>query len=361
MCRVTFPPAAVRLAGVIFLAALSAGCSPRGGAAGGQPGGEPPVPPNAADPAPGPAGGITFNGKVVDRATGKPVTGFARYVPVGPNPDGAKLVGPTGVPDTKVAEDGTFTLTVAPGPGAVCVVVRGGDYQDACVDPPAFFKDALGERAKQTGDRDWLRGVRGQNTRQEEFHAIHLINPDKAAATIQGELSVEPARRLAGTVTGPDGRPLAGAVVRGLPGDRTDPLPKAEFALPSPNPKRPRTLLAVLKKDRLIGTLEVKAQDKGPLELRLRPWASVTGRLVDAAGEPIAGATVWAGRKEGSAGGRVTTDEDGTFEVDALLPGETYHLTMTSRTGQFLVPDKPVTVEAKAGETKVGDLGVAVK
>ena len=107
-------------------------------------------------------------------------------------------------------------------------------------------------------------------------------------------------------------------------------------------------------------TLRVDGSDPGPINVRLEPLASLTGRLVDESGKP---------RKDGlmrllrivqepfvGANGelspplRATTDGDGRFRIDGIIPGTAYWLQTPA--GQFFDPD---FWTPKAGEKK--DLG----
>jgi hypothetical protein len=90
---------------------------------------------------------IPLSGRVIDQTTGKPVSAEVMYWPVYPNPHIVKGmsytaiagVGPFSQSITK--SDGTFSLGVLPGPGAVVVRISAGDdFEAAHVDAEAFFK-----------------------------------------------------------------------------------------------------------------------------------------------------------------------------------------------------------------------------
>jgi hypothetical protein len=324
--------------------------------------------------------GIPFHGKVIDKASGKPVTGGeVWYFALWPNPDAIKYTpslryGQFG--GALLEEDGTFTCPVLPGPGAVVVRLNGDHgYLPACVDPQAFFKDKLGDAARLTGDRDKLNLVgsipaytpRPSPYMQEEFPAITLINPDKDTEEIKREIALERAHRLKVAVLGADGKPLAGAKVRGAkqPWD-WETLRGADFTITGPNPHRarPRTVLVVHEASRQIGTLVVKGDETGPLEVRLRPWGTVTGRLLSADGEPCAGSIVDPIAADRSLAYppsmQLKTDKDGTFRIEGMMPGVKYQLRYA-----HVSPDGSIEgngmgniaegVTLKAGETR--DLG----
>src|SRR5262249_1387581 len=161
-------------------------------------------------------------------------------------------------------------------------------YVSAHVDPVAFFKEKLGEAARTTGDRErlWIVGAvppytpRPAMQLQDDFQAIVLLNPDPDTKEIKQAIALEPARKVKVTVVGADGKPLAGARVRGRKAAYDwETAPGAEFTLRGSGPEqpRPRTVLVVHEATRQIGTLPVKGDETGPLEVRLQPWGTVTG------------------------------------------------------------------------------------
>jgi hypothetical protein len=320
--------------------------------------------------------GIPFRGKVIDKATGKPVRGGeVWYLPLWPNADAIKLsqsirygAFSSATPD----EDGTFTCPVLPGPGAVTLRGHDNDYLPAGVDPVAFFKDKLGGAARGTGNGESLRTV-GANDytpgpqfhHQDEFQAIALINPDPGAKEIKEEITLRPARKLRVAVLGADGKPLSGLKVHGRKqvGERED-CPGSDFTVIRPDPKRPRTVLVVHEATQQLGTLALKGDEAGPLQVRLRPWGKVTGRLVNEDGEPCAGSFV-----SPTAGDRtisyppamqIKTDKDGHFRVEGMVPGVKYSLgyAHVSPEGRIEAKDLGVIAEGlvlKEGEAR--DLG----
>jgi hypothetical protein len=223
--------------------------------------------------------GIPFRGKVINKATGKPVSGgTVSYWAIWPNADAIKLTPSLRYGDfsrARIGEDGTFTCPVLPGPGAVTVTGQGEDYVSAGVDPPAFFNEKLGDAARGMGNQDRFMVVGaipaytpGPNPQlQDQFQAIVLIHPDEGAREIKQEIALEPAHKVNVTVFGADGKPLAGVKVRGRKeAFEWETWPGAEFTLSGLDPKKPppRAVLVVHEATRQIGTLEVTADEKGP-------------------------------------------------------------------------------------------------
>jgi hypothetical protein len=171
---------------------------------------------------------------------------------------------------------------------------------------------------------------------QETYQAIRLLKIDPAKPPDEQVIELTPAEPVRGRFADPDGKPLAGVKVRGLQqsGDSwSAPLPDAEFIARPPHPDRPRRLTFRHDGRKLVGTTVVTAGSAEPVEFKLEPWASVTGRLMDADGRPVARASVYApgGGHDRRATdsvpiGTVFTDANGRFTVDGLLPGVPYRL-----------------------------------
>ena len=92
-----------------------------------------------------------------------------------------------------------------------------------------------------------------------------------------------------------DGRPMAGAVVGGIPPADVaregwwQSREKAAFRVTGLTGRRIRVLSIHHEARRLAGSLAVRDNEPGPLIARLRPWGVVSGRLVDGDGRPRPG------------------------------------------------------------------------
>ena len=56
--------------------------------------------------------------------------------------------------------------------------------------------------------------------------------------------------------------------------------------VPALDPSKPRRVIVTHVGRRLIGTGYLKGDEAGPLTIRLRPWGTITGRVVDDEGQP---------------------------------------------------------------------------
>jgi hypothetical protein len=210
------------------------------------------------------------------------------------------------------------------------------------------------------------------------FHTYGVFDSGKGDKPLTLDLVLDPGLEVRGTLRDPDGKPVRGAVSWGLEHDpvnvnnwsyRNDLSYRARLeerrldgdtftarGLPG---NAPRTLSFVHEGRKLIGYVVVRGKEKGPLVVTLRPWGTLTGRLVGADGKPLAGVRVRLDRPAlpeswKPAGIQCLTDAAGRFRVEGLLPGETHGLTFSgAATGERR------RLTAAAGQTKdLGDIPV---
>jgi hypothetical protein len=308
--------------------------------------------------------GVLVQGRLTDKVTGKPVSGRLFYVPRPENPHlkNYPKFSAVSVNAAETEKDGSFTVVVVPGPGLLCAKAREDRYVRAEVKglgakPPILLTIS-------------------------SFHAIVPIDPsEKERKSLTCDIALDPGRTLNGCVLGPDGKPLDGVFAAGLTAaySATDGSPAkprltgGAFTVVGLIPGRPRTLVFWHEEKKLAQTVLVRGEEPGPLTIRLAPLGAVTGRLVDASGRPQVGASVQAPyssrQKETLPAelappypdvippvlplGEATTDGDGRFRLQGLLPGMKYDL-VAVKDGESLgklVED----VRFPSGETK--DLG----
>ena len=122
---------------------------------------------------------------------------------------------------------------------------------------------------------------------------------------------------------------------------------------------------------KLIGSVYLKGDEAGPLTVRLQPWGTVTGRIVDDEGQPRKGLSSAApGGIDAEAAraatailpgsdwnGGIRIGGDGRFRVEGLVPGLKYGA--SARTGFEALGDLFTDVTVAPGEVKdLGDLKV---
>jgi RNA polymerase sigma factor (sigma-70 family) len=272
--------------------------------------------------------GIWIEGKITDKVTGKPVRGAVEYFSLYSNRNLADYPGYDGtfLPDFGVGanEDGSYRVVGLPGPGLIAVWAR---------------KPYL--RAPERGDEY---GVKEPSLSTSPYHmtnpinytALARIDPPKGVESVKRDVALDPGWTFTGTVLSPDGKPLAGVRCFGLTGERRwehEPRKTAEFTVRGFNPSRPREVLFQHSGKGLVGVTQPPKANGGSVTVGLEPGASITGRLVDASGNPRAGIDLEvAFHLKGDSGfrsyspERIKTDREGRFRVEALLPGYEFRL-----------------------------------
>jgi RNA polymerase sigma factor (sigma-70 family) len=270
--------------------------------------------------------GVWIEGKVTGRATGRPLLARVQYLVVADNPHIREHPGyePTDTdPGWNVGKNGRYRVLGMPGPGVLAVQSS---------DPYLL----AGERDDPDGAKEMsLFTIPGVSA--VSCHAFARIDPPKDADTFHRDIALEPGQTYTGTVVGPDGTPLAGVQGSGLTGwaGWQEPvLETAWFTVRAFNPRRPRPVVFRHVQKGLVGVFEPPGDARKLVTVRLQPGASVTGRLVDAAGRPRAGVELdlsvraragawWDGY---SLPGKIKTGTDGRFRIDSLLPGDRFEL-----------------------------------
>jgi hypothetical protein len=263
----------------------------------------------------------------------------------------------------RTAADGSFTELAIPGPGLLCARADEEDrFLGADLTP---------------GYKSGLRILDG-------YHAVVPIDvPEKDPKAVTCDIALTPGRTLTGTVVGPDGKPLAGAYPGGLLGVWGGPLsfedrklPTAAFTLGGLDPGKPRFAVFIHPEKKVAKVQKFQGDEKDPVIVQLEPLASLAGRILDANGKPRAGLTVAAmmtplreDYKELAVellynypswskitNGEATTDNDGRFRVEGLVPGLKYLVNV--RDGADILTDytREVSSLESGKATDLGDL-----
>jgi RNA polymerase sigma factor (sigma-70 family) len=307
--------------------------------------------------------GIAIRGRVTDKETGKPIRrAQIAYCAVYPNPNTWDGLGDS---YATTGPDGSYTVVALPGPGLLAVTAPSPDYKymPALVtlkEMKAFYKTWAGPGDFAASYSETLllvatgaRAARGLI--QENYSALVLIEPDKKAERLTRDVALLPALTRKGSVTGPDGKPLAGATVYGLVPHpfAYSTLTTADFTVGGIHPKRTRQLLFIHKEKGLGHYQAIRGDEKGTLTVRLQPLGSASGRVVDKNGQPLPGLllNVNRSRLSGPGGTQVKTDKEGRFRAAGLVPGQKYDL----REANSVRPGGKPDIVVEPGKNK--DLG----
>ena len=103
------------------------------------------------------------------------------------------------------------------------------------------------------------------------------------------ELQVDPGRTVKGTIVGPDGQPIVGGVeihtLDVFQGPQQTPRNSSTFEVKG-LPSGAYRLDFFHAGRKLAGSLRLKGDETGDLTVKLQPWGTVIGRVVDEEGKP---------------------------------------------------------------------------
>jgi RNA polymerase sigma factor (sigma-70 family) len=313
--------------------------------------------------------GIPFRLKVVDDA-GEPVDADVEYHFVTPNPHFDACLGNGAYnnvwPLSRASRraKGLYEGIAIPGPGAVLVKTPGRpNYRPARVDPKAFFAPGKTDWTLQDlyttyGSEDTLSlgGVLLQN----DYAAIVLVNSPTDSKPLELSTTVGLVKPREVTILDPEGHPVVGVQTEGLtwePYDREPRLRAASFAITNLHAVRGRRITFVKEDRKLIGFLLARADGEAPYTVRMKPWATVTGRIFDENGQPLTAVgsptkqqipailgmkirSKLASHDDPDAGELhdLNTDFDGRFRIEKLFPGQRYSAAVYRGIGWYAGP-----------------------
>jgi RNA polymerase sigma factor (sigma-70 family) len=332
------------------------------------------------------ARGTIVRFRLIDKETGRPVRGGVQYSPLTDSPYWAEATRlEPGVLPPRVffymhatERDHSIQFVAYPGPGLICAHAGWGNrrYLNARLDPE---DEKNGHYPGMKGDP--LNGF------ALIVPGYRRIDPKPTARQLVFDIVLDPGRSLKGTVVDPAGRPVDGATVWGLgvsvmpqrtlqQGEQI--LESAAFTAAGMERDKAYTLVFVHRGRKLIGQQVMRPEDKSPLTVRLAPWGTLTGRLVDTDGKPLADVKVRL-KYPNSLGSVIpdsisavkhaenlefATDRDGRFSVEGLLPNLDHELILAPASkpnGALAGSDSLKKLKTREGEKKdLGDITVKV-
>jgi RNA polymerase sigma factor (sigma-70 family) len=309
------------------------------------------------------ARGIELTVRVTDQATKAPVAGWVEYFTFRDNPALKDVKGFTAADRRGLdSADGVFKVVVPAGPGLVAFRSRVDRY------PVSVGLD----RFKDRMSGPFINTI-PHLCHPPNFTALAPVEPKADAQAAEVSIVLDAGKRVTGKVLGPDGKPLAGTVARGLQSGpqvfgvwERGPLKGAEFEAVGLDPKRARAVVFLHKEKKLAGAVRVTGGEKGPIEVTLRPWATLSGRLVDADGRPQADVRLSFVKNPDDPDPdgvgdlpdyEIKTDAGGRFRVSGFAPGLRYHLAAIA--SNRVIARVADGTQFKEGEEKdVGDVVV---
>jgi RNA polymerase sigma factor (sigma-70 family) len=320
--------------------------------------------------------GTIITGKVIDRATGKAVYGFAEtgvlhdncFAKEYPQFNASQLGRGNRV---NTMADGSFRIVTIPGP----VLLMGGTnprsdkelteslkYKPAVADakyPQYFPKLDVGSGiASYSVYPGGMSGVQGDSCK--------VLDIKPGTAVIHQDIFLERASALEVTIQDAEGRPVAGVWATDFTAQRfIGPLwiEDATFPVYDLEKRKPRLLVCYAPKGKLAGCRKLQGDEKPPLVMKLGATGSIKGRLLDTEGQPLAGVVVDVSYQEGEANKlnqimsgtkQIVTDADGAFAIDELIPDLKFEILVRRGNQRYEREDKgaETTIQLKPGESR---------
>jgi RNA polymerase sigma factor (sigma-70 family) len=306
--------------------------------------------------------GIVVRGRVRDKATGRPVPGHVNVYALADNPHVREFPGyaESGEPRVPVGDDGRFEVVALPGRSII-----------ACTSDRARYRLGVGAAAIYGYDpRSRTISAVPNRCDADDYHALAEVDLLPGAESPTVDLQVDPGRIVALTTVDPEGRPIGGTMASGLIDQYPPNLSRQEsptFEVRALDPTQPRRVTITYAGRKLAGSVYLKGDEAGTLTVRLRPWGTITGRVLDADGAPRANIPVretkdvlfqWPAEPYGLLPGDIRTGDDGQFRIEGLVPGLKYSASAPGPVTSFDVLFRDVIVAP--GEAKeLDDLKVA--
>jgi RNA polymerase sigma factor (sigma-70 family) len=270
--------------------------------------------------------GVLVKGRVTDKATGRPVQAVVEYFAFMDNPNLKDVKRSWSSQVISSRKDGSFTLAALPGRGIVAArtdeMRRGAYLNGKGASAIAGLNPQFGG-SFMTAPYICMPG---------RFDTLVGIEPDAKADSVDCDVQLDSGKTVRGTILDPDGKPLAGVRIRGpfWSDVRIEDLKSAAFTLPAVNPDKPAAYFFEHPKKHLAAAVLLKGDEPEGFSVKLKPTATVTGRLVTPDGEPVGKVGIhgrleagqlnmtypWNGFFFGS-----PTDADGRFKIEGLLAG----------------------------------------
>lgn len=288
--------------------------------------------------------GIVVRGRVTEKGTGRPVMGYINYYAFADNPH---LKDYPGFAEGDAAhaypdEQGRYTLVALPGRGIIGVRDEGGRSR-----PVADYKQIPGFDPKDFEPQLEAFRTVPEDASIRNFHVLAIVDFAPGSRGVTRDIETDPGRSVDVEVVGPDGRPVGEIIVKGtsaLFATSPEPHPSPRFTVHALAPGDPRRVVVSHKERKLIGSVFLKGDEAGPIVVKLEPWGTVRGRIVDDEGRPRKGMFLMQPMGYVKAhpetndilpgsdwNNGVRADDDGRFVVEGLVPG--LHYGADSRAG----------------------------
>jgi RNA polymerase sigma factor (sigma-70 family) len=259
--------------------------------------------------------GVWVTGRIIDKATGKPVRAQITYFVYLDNP-ALKASYSARLPmDTYhfTSKDGTFQRVAFPGAGVLA----------ARASEDLYVFGAGVDRFKHKPENGFL-STNPHYAVPTNYHVLAEIDPAEGTRTLSCDLLLETGRSLTVTALGPDGKPLTDMKIAGLKDMaywETPPAQASTHTIHNLTAGKGRTLTFLNEKKWLAGQLVLRGDETSPQSVRLQPCGVLTGRIVNGDGEPWGECQLYG---VNFPKGYPRVGKDGRFRVEGLVPGTLY-------------------------------------
>jgi protocatechuate 3,4-dioxygenase beta subunit len=294
--------------------------------------------------------GVFAEGRVYDGQTDKPFTGEIRYYWFRDRKLEQEFPGLFyAMVDERYWTNGLgeFRVPVLPARGVLAFRYSGHDRDRDGIDrfPRGGGADAIGG-AEAMGSLNAFPTL-PHYLMPTDYERVAEVNPQADQKTVHVDLPLYASQPVKVRVLDAEGNPVTGCEIYGA-NQRWGWQPKsdAEFSIEDLKADERRKVLAFHRSRNLAGGAIAKRDAEQPIEIKLAPAGTISGRLIDADGLPITDAEVHADYdklKSGDMSGlwanhprlisnptHIPTDKDGRFQVEGLIPGWTYNAYATA-------------------------------
>jgi hypothetical protein len=224
-----------------------------------------------------------------------------------------------------IQPDGSYRLVVFPGPGAVAVAASPKrEFAAAMVDNrelERIFRDGQPHQGEQ-GIFTKV-GPRFGQVSPALYKAVSLIDPEEKTQAMVLGIGLQASVRLRGGLYDRDGQPVTGVrVMSGLTRGwrKSEIIDWSSFEILEMSPHEVRDVIFLHREKKLGKVLTVHGNQTEPLEVRLDPCGTISGRLVDKNGQPVPNKYL-----RSLCDSVISTDQTGRF-AEVLVPRARYSL-----------------------------------
>lgn len=298
--------------------------------------------------------GVVITGRAIDGRTNKPIPGVVEFLSLAKNSrlDDYKGFAGSGGHQVRTDEEGNYSITAVPGEGVLTFMALDHTrYQRAAAYPKrgTLLSSPSADSGLMetvpimlfTADRHWVKDI---------------VVPGGGALDV--EITLSSGESLSGQLLGEDGKPVSEAIFSGaIEHSGWRPIKKDRFEIQGYYPDKPRDLYFYQRSTNTAAYLKLHGKITEPIQVKLRPATTLKGQVVDQDGAPMSNMTLTGeaipSDNLGDVNYRLTTDNDGRFEIRGLVPGQTYSI-FGSRDGYSSDVVKDVVID----EREEVDLGV---